>query len=60
MVGTKSFTLDGTVLNSNNPNANIKIDEIILCDPVWINPDVSDTILVSPTFLSKDFSYTVG
>jgi hypothetical protein len=59
-VGTKSFTLNGLVLNSNTPNANIKINLKIQCDPVWINPDPSDTILVSPTFLTKDYTYTVG
>jgi hypothetical protein len=48
------------VLNSNTPNANIKIDVKIECDPVSINPDPSDTILVSPTFLTKDYSYTIG
>ena len=32
----------------------------IQCDPVHIEPDSFDTILVSPTFLTKDYSYTVG
>ena len=59
-VGVKSFYIKGTISYSNTPDTYLRVDVNIICDPVSINPDPVDSIVLSPQYQTKEYKYTVG